>query len=124
MHPLLFGFEDTGLDDYRSDYEREFLEALYLRAKVAGWAGDAQAWALAPYLIVTVDLLYPETNVVHRTLRVDFDGSSVVVGYDPTLQLVGDLDRTRPDVYQLSGCSIPEMAAFAADWIESELANS
>lgn len=117
---LLFGLSETGLNDYRSDAERDFLEALHCRAQAAGWAGDA--WAHNPYLTVTVTLVAAGTKAVRRTLRVDFDGHGVTVGDDSSGQLVDDLDPTSPDVLVLSGRPIPELAAFAADWIERELA--
>ena len=38
---LPFGLGDAGLTDYRSQQEREFLEALRLQAEAAGWYADA-----------------------------------------------------------------------------------
>jgi hypothetical protein len=118
--PLLFGLQETGLDDYRSQAEREFLEALHLRSQAAGWFGEA--WPQPRYLTVTVTLFAATGSTLRRTLRIDFGGSSVVVGDDPTHQLVDDMDRSRPDVFEASGQSIPELATFAADWIEREIA--
>ena len=116
---LLFGLNETGLDQYRSETERTFLEALHRRAEAAGWYGDA--WPLDQCLAVSVTLKDPTCSAVRRTLRIDFNGTTVLVGDDSTHQLVENLDPSMPDVLELSSSSVSDLAGLAADWIEREL---
>lgn len=90
---LLFGLSEEDLT-VRSPKEREFLEALYLRARSAGWYGDA--WPRSTCLTVSVVLDDQPTGAVRRTLRVDFDGFDIAVGDDPTHQMTEDWEISGP----------------------------
>ena len=116
---LLFALEETGASDYRSLTDREFLERLHFQSQRGKWFGDG--WAREDRTIVTVTI----TNgpkVVYKTLRIDFFGDRVVVGYDSTHQLVEDLDITDSRTIEWTGLPVQEMADLAAEWIESQLA--
>ena len=39
----------------------------------------------------------PTTDQLLRTLRIDFDGENIAVGYDPTHQLVDEWELADPD---------------------------
>jgi hypothetical protein len=108
-----------GLDDCNDDSERQFIEALHARAEVAGWFADG--WPRDDRIIITVCPVDAEYNSVLRTLRVDFDGHSVVFGTDETHQLVTDLDPSRPGVELLRARPIQDLASAAADWLEREM---
>jgi hypothetical protein len=116
---LVFGLAETGLTDYRSPQEREFLEALHVRAAAGGWYGDA--WPRPNCITVSVIVDDPATGQLSKTLRVDFDGHNIAVGYDATHQLVDDSTITAPDEAGKPR-SIAELAKDAADWIEQQLA--
>jgi hypothetical protein len=66
----------------------------------------------------------PEYNCVLRTLRVDFDGTTVWFGPDETHQFVTDLDPARLGVSVLSRRPVGELAAAATDWLEREMRRS
>ena len=108
------------LDECRTVAEAEFVAALHARSESGGWFGDG--WPREDRVIVTVCPVDPELKGVLRTLRVDFDGLTVVCGEDETHQLVGDLDVARADVVSQRGAAPSELAQFAADWLEREMA--
>lgn len=115
------------IDDSYSDAEREFLQTMLARAQAwvtIGLSPD-DVWLLDVErpLILCVDVCDPESKGGLRTLRVDFDGVSVIAGEDETGQMSTDLDITHPDVlfrHDVEGT--PNFfATIAADWIEQEL---
>jgi hypothetical protein len=110
------------LVECNSEAERVFIEALHARAVAGGWFADAwRVWEGRLTLSVCPCDREPECNCVLRTLRVDFDGTSVRFGPDETHQFVTDLDPDRPGVSVLSGRPIAELAANAANWLELEM---
>lgn len=106
-------------DDYpwdvgRTEAEREFLGCL---RSLSNDRAHFDAWAFHPQLVVTLTIGDMEHNVVIRTLRVDFDGSSVRGGEDPSGQIDSDLIDGAPDYFALSGQrSISDLARQAFDW--------
>jgi hypothetical protein len=116
---LPFGLREAGLTDYRTLEEREFLEALHTRAAAAGWYADA--WPRTNCITLSVIVNDSSTGQLLKTLRIDFNGSDVVLGYDATHQLVDEREvRTSGDACEPR--SIRELATEAADWIEEQLA--
>jgi hypothetical protein len=112
----------TGFDECRSLEEKEFASALAARAEMGNWYGDL--WFFDEPLIVSVvatDDSADKYPLVLRTLRVDFFGRRVVVGKDPTHQLVNKLDPASPGVSSLESGTPTELAQFAADWLEGEM---
>jgi hypothetical protein len=112
----------TDFDECRSPEEKEFASALASRAEQGDWYGDL--WFFDEPLIVSVVASDESEGMYHlvlRTLRVDFFGKRVVVGKDPTHQLVDKLDIASPGVYSLENGTPTELAQFAADWLESEM---
>jgi hypothetical protein len=109
-----------GIEAGRNPQEAEFLAALYARAVSGSWHADAWPWE--DRLIITISPSDSEANTILRTLRADYFGDRVVVGLDPTHQLAGDLDGARADVFSKASPSPAELAEFAADWLERELA--
>ena len=114
---LLFGLEETGAADYRTPQDCLFLRELDARAKAYPWYGDG--WSRDDRTIVSVCLI--ESGVLRTTLRIDFFGDSLHLGYDTTHQLVEDLDLADATTEIIHGISIPEMANMAADWIEARI---
>lgn len=108
-----------GLAECRTEQERDFVEALHARAEVGRWFADS--WPVPGKIIVTVDISDPDANCVLRMLRVDFDGSVLMVGTDETYQLATDLDPSRPDVLVVREKNPAAQAKFAADWLEHEM---
>jgi hypothetical protein len=111
--------ERFGIDECNSAAERDFLKALHARAAAGGWFADG--WPRDDRVIITVCPSDDTYRCVLRTLRVDFDGSSVSFGTDDTHQLVNDLDPLRVDVTVVRGRPIAAMADIAADWLEREM---
>ncbi len=109
------------IDQCRTPEEKEFALAILARAEAGGWYGDL--WFFEDPLILSVTLFedregwYP---CVFCTLRADFYGKRVVVGKDPTHQLVSLLDSTSTDANFESDSPV-ELAQFAADWLEREM---
>jgi hypothetical protein len=68
-----------------------------------------------------MDIIDVARNCILRMLRIDFDGSRVVVGPDETYQLVTNLNLDHPGVMAIGGRSIRELADIAADWLETEM---
>lgn len=114
---LLFGLEETGVSDYRTLEDRLFLERLDERAKAYPWYGDG--WSRNDRTIVSVCQF--QDGGVSATLRIDFFGDSVHLGFDTTNQLTEDIDLADSRTEIIYGCSIAMMANIAADWIESRL---
>ena len=113
---LLFGLEETGASDYRSDSERRFLQRLHEHSQASGWFADA--WHVFPNrTVVTVTLREPE----FVTLRVDFFGPHVVVGYDDTHQLVDELRADHPSTQRFDADAPESLADFAGTWIGSQI---
>ena len=113
---LLFGLDETGATAYRSDEEYEFLSVLHDGASAHGWFGDA--WHTEPdRTIVTVTL----GNPVSHTLRIDFLGDEVIVGYDETHQLVSPIPESDTRTRRFASHSVSELARFASDWVHAEL---
>jgi hypothetical protein len=92
---------------------------LRLRAEAAGWYADA--WPRPDRITLSLVLNDPETDQLSKTLRIDFDGRTIAVGYDATHQLVDEWELPGPDG-DGEQRSISELAADAADWIEKQLA--
>lgn len=110
------------LDECESEAERAFIEAVHARAEDGGWFADA--WRVRTGCItlsVCPSDADSEHNCVLRTLRVDFDGSTVWFGPDETHQFATDLDPSRRGVSVLSGRPVVELAAAATDWLEREM---
>ena len=106
-------------DETRTPSEREFLDVLHARAEAGSWFGEA--WPRDDKIIITASPSDRERNCVLRTLRIDFDGTTLTLGDDETHQLVTDLDPARPGVLSRTGFQPGELAHFAADWLEKEL---
>ncbi len=103
-----FWLDGTGSTDFRSDDEQRFLERLRRCSEASRWNGDA--WHLfSDRTIVTVCIGSPVTV----TLRADFFGDRVVVGFDTTHQLVEDLPDTDPRTSTFRSGTIEDMADFA-----------
>lgn len=98
------------LVECNTEQEREFIAALHLRAVAGNWYADS--WLRTNRLIIAV---YP----LERTLRVDFDGTTIIFGDDETHQFVTDLDSAKGATV-VKGKPIAELAEIAADWIERE----
>lgn len=107
------------LDECNTEAEREFIEALHLRAEVRGWYADGRR--REDRVIVTIDVLDREFNCSLRTLRVDFNGSVMLAGPDETGQLASDLDADRSEVVSIRDCAPQVLADAAADWLEREM---
>lgn len=107
------------LGEVRTAEERAFVGCLEERATRGDWLGDSWIWE--DRLIVSVSPQDEEERVILRTIRADFFGDRVVIGDDPTDQIVGDLDRAQQGVAVKSGPP-EELAEFVADWFERELA--
>lgn len=116
---LPFGLREAGLTHYRTEEEREFLEALQVRAEAAGWYADA--WPRANSITLSVTVNDVSTGELAATLRIDFDGRKISVGYDPTHQLLDEWEPWPPDDDNERRSS-RELAADAANWIEMQLA--
>jgi len=116
-------------DDYpwdvgRSEDECEFLGAL---KHLHNCSGLFDAWTLHPQLLVTLDIVDPDQRGVLRTLRVDFDGHSLVGGNDPSHQMTeselnpGDPYSEDLDYFELRGDFTPtELAEHAFDWFKRQ----
>lgn len=115
---LLFALEETGAFDYRSSNDREFLERLHFQSQRGKWFGDG--WARDDRTIVTVTITNG-SKVVYKTLRIDFFGDRVVVGYDTTHQLVEDLDINDSRTIEWTHLPVQEMADLAAEWVQTQL---
>lgn len=76
-------------------------------------------WTFFDRLVVTVCVI--DTGVL-RTLRVDFDGTSLTAGNDPGHQITeADLDPEDPDYLRVQGPLGPrELADRAYDWFRRE----
>lgn len=109
------------LDECNSEEERAFIEALHARAEAGDWYADAWVWADRVVVGVCPCDDDPKYKCVLRTLRVDFDDTAVRFGPDETHQFVTDLDPARSGVFDISGRTIAELAAAAADWLEREM---
>ncbi len=97
------------LDECNSEAEGVLIEALHARADAGGWCADVwRVWDDRLTLSVCPSDDDPEYNCVLRTLRVDFDGTTVRFGPDETGQFATDLDPTRSEVSVLSGGPITE----------------
>lgn len=108
-----------GLVECNNDGEREFVELLHARAEAGGWHADS--WLRDDRVIISMDICDTDRGCVLRVLRVDYDGSTLAAGSDPTYQLATDLDPARPDVIVLRGRPVGELADAAADWLEREM---
>ncbi|WP_265595144.1 hypothetical protein [Haloferula sp. BvORR071] len=113
---------------YRSAAEQAFAETLRDRAHAWRIPGSSPDHTLVgrggdDRLVLALDISDQESKVCLRTLRIEFDGTGVVLGEDETGQLVTDLDPTLPDVFARrdSGGTPALFASFAADWVEQEL---
>lgn len=116
-------------DDYpwdvgRSEDERMFL--LELR-RLANDTALFDAWTLHPQLVVTLSIGDPVEKAILRTLRVDFDGRSLVGGNDRSHQITeSELNPGPPypedlDYFELPGeFTPPELAQRAFDWFQRQ----
>jgi hypothetical protein len=128
MNKDVFEWFEIDVDDCPTEAEREFLTALcahsseWLRFGLSPDAGLIQFEDSV--LTVALDVSDHKQGVVLRTLRIDFDGSGVVLGYDETGALVTKLDVQNPDVkeYREFGVTPTDCANAAAEWLEVELA--
>lgn len=109
------------LDECNNELERQFAESIHTRAEIGGWYADT--WPCDDRFMLSIDVSDkdPLYNCVLRTLRVDFDGATVMFGTDETGQFATDLDPARCGVSVLSGLTIPELATAVADWLEREM---
>lgn len=106
----------------RTEDERTFLRRLKQQVNARA---PFDAWTFHPQLVVTVSISDPDQRVVLRTLRVDFDGSSLTGGNDPSHQMTearlnpGDPYPEDPDYFELLGAdSVPEVAQHALAWFQ------
>jgi hypothetical protein len=125
------------LDEFRSDAERDFVRAISLHATWWGALGLSPEGArIVPAegkLILFVDVGAPQ--LVLRTLRIEFDGSSVVMGDDEAGQEGPHLDLSKRKVvtvrssdldagvglfapYRDVGSVPARLAERAAEWVE------
>lgn len=109
------------LDEYnrycRNELERRFLERLNDRAEKGNWCADC--WShLTDHVLISIYL--PGDKA--RSLRVDFFGSRLLLGYDETHQFVTELNPDNPLVTVVPDGTPEQLAVIAADWLESELA--
>ncbi len=110
--------DDYPWDAGRTDQERRFLARL---RELANGRALFDAWDLYPQLVVTLTVDDPEENVIVRTLRVDYDGSSLRGGEDPSSQIDPELDSSDPDYFELTGYASPEaLASQAFDWFSRQ----
>ncbi len=103
----------------RNEVDREFLEALNARAERGGWTADS--WPREDRALISFDV--ESEDCIIQTLRIDFDGTTVIFGPNETCQLVTDLDPNRHDVCVATGSSPAILASVAADWLEREMNN-
>jgi len=102
----------------RNETERRFLTRLHARTTPL----YIDVWVDRPQLVTSVDVSDRAHPSVLRTLRVDFDGAHLWGGEDPTKQLVGELDPTRPDSFERSDAALPEAyAEIAASFFLDQL---
>lgn len=105
-----------GLDECRSENERQFIIEL---EKLSNWYLDFMPHEMRTVLYASpVDRDY---NLVLRTLRVDYDGSTLWLGPDETHQFSTDLAVGQRGVSTHSDQSPIELAAIAAKWLNHEL---
>lgn len=114
------------VESYRTEQERAFVAAIRKRANDWGdldvWADDSFTQRREDRLILALDLVDRERHSVLRTLRADYDETGVVVGPDPSGQLVGGIDTSRGDAVVHRGGGTPEsLADIVADWMENEM---
>jgi len=115
-----------GIDEILKRDERDFVCAVLKRAKL--WTRLGLSSKNTFYqkcensLILAVDLVDQDYHAVLRTLCADYDESRVVVGPDPTGQLVGDIDtRNEGTIVRREAATPDGTASVVADWIEGEL---
>lgn len=98
-------------EEGRNEAERRFLRVL------VGVAPGFDVWTYYPQLVTTVVVCDPDTPVVLRTLRVDFDGTSIRCGHDPSGQIDPAMASNDPDGYECRDALTPEQfAEVAGEW--------
>ena len=98
-------------EEGRNEAERRFLRVL------VGVAPGFDVWTYYPQLVTTVVVCDPDTPVVLRTLRVDFDGTSIRCGHDPRGQIDPAMASNDPDGYECRDALTPEQfAEVAGEW--------
>jgi hypothetical protein len=108
------------LTECRNDREKQFLEFLNRRAEAGGWyADDFYVWD--DRVVIAVCARDLSSNLLLRTLRVDFDGYRLAFGPDETHQYATDLSADRPGVTIVTDRAPQELADIAADWLEREM---
>jgi hypothetical protein len=108
------------IDECRNEREKEFILALHSRAQAGRWNIDGfPSWD--GRFTVSVSLMRGRS--VCRSPRIDFDGDTLLLGDDETLQFATDLDPARTDVIRESNKPPAELARIAVDWLEREIAN-
>ncbi len=109
----------------KNDTERIFMETLYQR--ILGWLKlgideDDIFDTESDDKLMAIDICDKSLHIILNTLRIDYDGKSVIVGFDETGQIVElDANNDKTDHLRGSHISPKEFAYFAADWIEKEL---
>jgi hypothetical protein len=123
-YELLELFEDRV---FRNEEEKEFLTALVAHADEWFEFGltDQDCYLIydAPTVTVAFDICDFEKSVVLRCLRIDFTGSSLLLGYDDSMQYVCPLSADNPDVksYLRAEYTPKDFAEIAAKWLVVEL---
>lgn len=109
--------------DLAEDVGRNEVERRFLRRLTSLQPPEFDVWTDWPQLVVTVDVVDGEENLVLRTLRVDFDGTRIVAGNDPTHQVTDDLDPGDPDRLESpAGLSPEALAQTVAAWLRAQVA--
>jgi hypothetical protein len=111
-----FGLDETGFAGYRSAAEEAFLKALTAREAECAWTADG--WPSATGVFITVTFM--RRGVVFRTARVDFDGSGLAVGVDPTHASAAEVREVDPAARTFVGTPA-ELAAQAASFFDEEM---
>jgi hypothetical protein len=105
----------------RTEAEIAFLRQLERLHESHGAHAAFDAWTMYPPLVVTVTISDPEHNCILRTLRIDFDGSSLVGGNDPSHQIDPQLDPDDPDHFEMrTQLAAERFADVAFSWFSDQ----
>lgn len=126
-YELLDLFEDRV---FRNEEEKKFLATLLAHADEWFEFGLTKQDCYLIYdestLTVAFDICDFEKSVVLRCLRIDFTESSLLLGYDDSMQYVCPLSADNSDVksYQRAEYTTNDCAEIAAKWLVFELSRN
>lgn len=127
MSDDFFFYSEIQIQGFRNESEREFLTALFAHSFEWAQLGVTDQYCMINYqdsiLMIAFDICDWNGNVVLRSLRVDFDCTSVLMGETGSNLFDIKFDAAFPGIVEFhkAGASPADAAEAAAKWLYCEM---